>query len=228
MMSEQGGFVYVQTNDADNNEAVVFERGRDGKLERRDSYLTGGKGSGAPHLPSQGSVVLAGDVLLVTNAGTDDVTLFSVQGSGLVSLNRVPSGGSTPRSIAVHERHVYVLNTGGEPGIAGFKLDGERLVPAPGSIRSLGAGSDPAQIAFAPNGRTLLVTDRASDSIHAFAVDADGLAQSVVTHPSSGATPYGFDVTPGGLVVVTEAAGAQIGKASASSYRLDGSAELAP
>jgi 6-phosphogluconolactonase len=228
MMSEQAGFVYVQTNDADNNEAVVFERGRDGKLERRDSYLTGGKGSGAPHLPSQGSVVLAGDVLLVTNAGTDDVTLFSVQGSGLALSDRVPSGGSTPRSIAVHEQHVYVLNTGGEPGIAGFALDGERLVAMPGSTRSLGAGSDPAQIAFAPDGRTLLVTDRASDSIHAFGLDADGLAQSVVTHPSSGATPYGFDVTADGVVVVTEAAGAQIGKASASSYRLDGSSELAP
>jgi 6-phosphogluconolactonase len=228
MKSEQAGFVYVQTNDADNNEVVVFERGGDGKLERRDSYLTGGKGSGAPHLPSQGSVVLAGDVLLVTNAGSDDVTSFSVEGGRLTQLDRVSSGGSAPRSIAVHEEHVYVLNTGGEPGIAGFTLDGGQLVSIPHSARSLGAGSDPAQIAFSPNGRVLLVTDRASDSIHAFAVNGDGVVQSIVTHRSSGATPYGFDVTADGVLVVTEAAGAQVGKASASSYRLDGSAGLSP
>jgi 6-phosphogluconolactonase len=228
MKSEQAGFVYVQTNDAENNEVVVFERGRDGKLERRDSYLTGGKGSGAPHLPSQGSVVLAGEVLLVTNAGSDDVTLFSVEGGRLAQLDRVSSGGSAPRSVAVHEEHVYVLNTGGEPGIAGFRLDAGQLASIPESARSLGAGSDPAQIAFTPNGRALLVTDRASDSIHAFAVGGDGVAQSIVTHRSSGATPYGFDVTADGVVVVTEAVGAQVGKASASSYRLDGSAGLSP
>ena len=228
MKSEQAGFVYVQTNDAENNEVVVFERGRDGKLERRDSYLTGGEGSGAPHLPSQGSVVLAGEVLLVTNAGSDDVTLFSVEGGRLAQLDRVSSGGSAPRSIAVHEEHVYVLNTGGEPRIAGFRLDDGQLASIPESARSLGAGSDPAQIAFTPNGRALLVTDRASDSIHAFAVGSDGVVQGVATHPSSGATPYGFDVTADGVLVVTEAAGAQVGKASASSYRLDGSAGLSP
>lgn len=228
MNSEQAGFVYVQTNDADNNEVVVFERGGEGKLERRDSYLTGGKGSGAPHLPSQGSVVLTGDVLLVTNAGSDDVTSFSVQGGRLTQLDRVSSGGSAPRSIAVHEEHVYVLNTGAKPGITGFTLDGGKLVSIPESTRSLGAGSDPAQIAFTPDGRALLVTDRASDSIHAFAVDGDGVVQGVVTHPSSGATPYGFDVTADGVLVVTEAAGAQVGKASASSYQLDGSAGLSP
>jgi 6-phosphogluconolactonase len=228
MKSEQAGFVYVQTNDAENNEVVVFERRGDGKLERRDSYLTGGKGSGAPHLPSQGSVVLAGEVLLVTNAGSDDVTLFSVEGGRLAQLDRVSSGGSAPRSIAVHEEHVYVLNTGGEPRIVGFRLGDGQLVSIPGATQSLGAGSDPAQIAFTPDGRALLVTDRASDSIHAFAVNGDGVAQSIVTHRSSGATPYGFDVTADGVVVVTEAAGAQVGKASASSYRLDGSAGLSP
>ena len=228
MKSEQAGFVYVQTNDADNNEVVVFERGGDGKLERRDSYLTGGRGSGAPHLPSQGSVVLAGDILLVTNAGSDDVTSFSVEGGRLKQLDRVSSEGLAPRSIAVHGEHVYVLNTGGEPGIVGFTLDAGQLVSIPGSARSLGVGSDPAQIAFSPNGRALLVTDRASDSIHAFAVDGDGVAEGAFTHPSSGETPYGFDVTVDGVLVVTEAAGAQVGKASASSYRLDGSAGISP
>lgn len=218
------GFVYVQTNDAEQNKVVVFGRDADGTLTRLGYHSTGGKGSGALHLPSQSSVVLGDDRLFVTNAGSDDISVFSVTGGELELLERVPSGGSAPRSVAVHGSRVYVLNTGGSANIAGFVLGGEQL----GSPRPLPEGSDPAQIAFTPDGRTLLVTDRASDSIHAFAVDAAGVADAPVTHRSSGMTPYGFDITSDGVVVVTEAAGAQAGKASASSYKLSGPGQLAP
>jgi 6-phosphogluconolactonase len=228
MNTQGGGFVYVQTNDAVQNEVVVFARGTGGTIERRGSHLTGGKGSGVPHLQSQGSVVLHGDRLLVTNSGSNDLTLFRVDGESLVAIDRVPSGGSTPRSVAVHGRELFVLNTGGEPAVVGFHVDGDRLVKIEGSTRSLGPGSDPAQVAFTPDGRTLLVTDRATDSIHAFAVEDGRLASDKVTHRSSGATPYGFDVRVDGVVVVTEAAGAQVGKASASSYKLEEATRLAP
>jgi 6-phosphogluconolactonase len=130
--------------------------------------------------------------------------------------------------VAVRGNRAYVLNTEGEPNLAGFSLENDRLAPVQGSVHPLGAGSDPAQVAFTPDGRTLLVTDRASDSIHAFAVDGDGLIRGKVTHRSSGTTPYGFDVRADGVLVVTEAAGAQVGKASASSCRLDGPTKLAP
>jgi 6-phosphogluconolactonase len=212
------GFVYVQTNDAEQNEVVVFGRKADGSLERMSRYLTGGKGSGEPHLPSQSSVVLAGGRLFVANAGSDDVTVFEVDGSDLQVLDRVASGGSAPRSVAVHGEWVYVLNAAGSPNVA--RLSGD--------VVALPEGSDPAQVAVTPDGHTLLVTDRAADSIHAFAIGDDGALGEIVTHPSSGATPYGFDVTPDGVLVVTEAAGAQVGKASASSYRLAGPARLAP
>jgi 6-phosphogluconolactonase (cycloisomerase 2 family) len=212
------GYVYVQTNDAEHNEVVVFGRGTDGSLERLSGYLTGGKGSGAPHLPSQSSVVLADRRLFVTNAGSDDVTVFEVDGDQLRVLDRMSSGGTTPRSVAVHGDWVYVLNTGDEPNVA--RLGGSSV--------ALPEGSDPAQVAFTPDARTLLITDRASDGIHAFAVGNDGALGDRVTHRSSGATPYGFDVTADGVLVVTEAAGAEVGKASASSYRLGGPAQLAP
>ncbi|HEX9598609.1 MAG TPA: beta-propeller fold lactonase family protein [Gaiellaceae bacterium] len=225
MKKQAGGFVYVQTNDADHNEVVVFARRSGGELERLGSHLSGGKGSGEPHLPSQSSIVLDGDRLFLTNAGSDDVSLFALEGDQAALLDRVASGGSTPRSIAVNGDRVYVLNTGGEPNVAGFALDGDRLVAVEGSTRR--AGSDPAQVAFSPDGRTLLVTDRA-DKIYAFAIDGDGRAQDKVTHESSGATPYGFDLREDGVLVVTEAAGAQVGKASASSYKLGGPAQLAP
>jgi len=212
------GFVYVQTNDAEHNEVVVFGRSENGSLARLSGYLTGGEGSGAPHLPSQSSVLLSGERLYVTNAGSDDVTVFDVRDAELQVRDRVASGGSAPRSVAVHGDRVFVLNTGAAPSIA----------PLGGAAISLPEGSDPAQIAFTPDGRTLLVTDRASNSIHAFSVSEDGNVGARVTHASSGATPYGFAVTARGVLVVTEAAGAQVGKASASSYRLEGAAELAP
>jgi 6-phosphogluconolactonase len=228
MKEQTQGFVYVQTNDAAVNEVVVYRRNGDGRLDRLGSYITGGKGSGKPHLPSQSSVTLAGERLFVTNAGSDDVTLFAVRGDGLVTLERAQSGGLAPTSVAVHEERVYVLNTGEEPNLTGFRIDeGGRLARTPASTRGLGSGSDPAQVAFSPDGRTLLVTDRAADEIHVFTVDADGVAHGPATHRSAGATPYGFDFTPDGIVVVTEAAGGAPGKASASSYSLDGG-ELAP
>jgi 6-phosphogluconolactonase len=220
------GFVYAQTNDAERNEVVVFGRAGDGTLTRLGAHPTGGQGSGEPHLPSQGSVVLAGDRLFVTNAGSDDLSVFAVDGDGLRLLDHVRSSGSAPRSVAVHGSRVYVLNTGGEPNVSGFEIDGERVREIPGSTRF--AGTDPAQVAFTPNGRTLLVTDRAANGIHAFAVGDDGVAQEPVTHRSSGETPYGFAVTDDGLLIVTEAVGAERGKASASSYRLDGMGALAP
>ena len=206
--------IYVQTNDGESNEIVVFARDDDGSLTHRGSLATGGRGSGEPHLPSQGSVIVAGAHLLVTNAGSDDVSVFALDEDEPRLVGRTPSGGTAPRSIAVHDDVVYVLNTG-EPNVTGFRLSGGRLEPL-GVAQP--AGTDPAQVAFSPDGRTLVVTDRA-DTIHVYAVDDDGRAGAPVSQPSSGATPYGFAFA-GETLVVTEAAGAQIGAASASSYRL--------
>ena len=78
------GAVYVQTNDADRNEVLAFGRNADGSLDSIGSYPTGGRGSGAVHLPSQGSVVLTADGsrLLVANAGSHDISVFAVAPTG--------------------------------------------------------------------------------------------------------------------------------------------------
>src|SRR5262249_16083720 len=116
---------------------------------------------------------------------------------------------------------------GGEPSIVGFEIgeDG-KLVPVADAKHSLGKGSDPAQIAFIPDGRTIVVTDRATDSIHVFALDANGRELARSGHPARGVAPDGFDFRSDRTLVVTEAAGAQVGKASASSYPLDDASEL--
>jgi 6-phosphogluconolactonase len=212
--------IYVQTNDAKRNEVVAFDRGADGTLTAIGHFDTGGRGSGTPHLASQCSLVVSGDRLLVTNAGSDELTLFSVTAKGLELRGRVPSGGSHPTSVAVHDELAYVLNNG-SPGIAGFSLVGGMLSAIKGSERPLAAGADPAQIAFSPDGRMLVVTERGTNSISTFDVDELGLAEGPRTIAASGATPYGFDFA-GGSLVVTEAFGGELGAAAASSYSLSG------
>ena len=77
--------VYVQTNDATRNEVLAFSRGEDGRLVPSGRYPTGGRGSGQPHLASAGSVVLSPDGrwLLVTNAGSGQLSLFEITPDGL-------------------------------------------------------------------------------------------------------------------------------------------------
>jgi len=204
--------VYLQTNDAENNEVVAFRRADDGTLSALGTYGTGGRGTGKPHLASQSSIVVSGDRLLVVNAGSDDVSLFAVTPDGLALLDRMASGGSMPTSIAVLDSQVYVLNAGGEANVAGFALEGDSLEPS-GDTRAL-HGADPAQIGFTPDGSSLIVTDRATDSLLELPV-AGGDA---IRHASSGATPYGFDFRHDGTLVVTEAFGGTVGAAAASSY----------
>jgi 6-phosphogluconolactonase (cycloisomerase 2 family) len=220
--------VYVQTNDAERNEVIAFDRSGDGRLSPLGSYKTGGRGTGKPHLASQSSVVLSddGSRLLVANAGSDELSLFAIEPDGLRAAGRVGSGGSAPTSVAVRGELVYVLNNG-TPGISGFTLGDGGLSPLEGSTRELGDDADPAQIAFSPDGRTIVVTERGTNSITAFAVDESGRVGEPETIPSSGATPYGFDFA-NGSVVVTEAFGGEAGKAAASSYSVAGPGKLEP
>ena len=222
--------VYVQTNDASRNEVIAFARSADGRLEPLGRYDTGGRGTGKPHLASQSSVVLSDDGLhlFVANAGSDQVSLFAVDPDGLRLAGIAASGGSAPTSVAARGELVYALNNGGEPNISGFRVAGGELSPLEGSTRPLsGRDADPAQISFSPDGRTLVVTERGTNSISTYAIDERGYADGPATIPSSGATPYGFDFA-NGSVVVTEAFGGEIGRAAASSYALEEPGRLAP
>jgi 6-phosphogluconolactonase len=224
------GAVYVQTNDERENEVVAYRRDDGGRLTRLGGYATGGRGTGKPHLPSQGSIAVAADGrrVLAVNAGSDELTLFSVEGDALRLVTTVPSGGSTPTSVAVHGELVYVANNG-SGSITGFEIRGDGLEPLADSTRSLSVpDADPAQISFSPDGRTLVVTERGTNSITAFAIDDRGYADGPTTIPSPGQTPYGFDFAGENRLVVTEAFGGAIGKAAASSFALTSPGMLEP
>lgn len=214
--------VYVQTNEPENR-VLAFRREADGSLAPAGEYATGGAGNGVPHLTSQGSVVLTGDGrhLLVTNAASGDLSVFAVGMDGLELVQTVATG-AAPKSVAEHGGLVYVLNTG-EPSLTGFRLGESGLEPLAGSRRRLAAGADPAQAGFAPDGSVLVVTERGTDAVVIHPVGMGGLLGEPQAQPSSGPTPYGFAFA-GSTLVVTEAFRAEVGKAAASSYRVNGGA----
>jgi 6-phosphogluconolactonase len=215
------GKVYTLTNSAAGNAVAVFDRAKDGTLTADATFATGGNGTGA-NLGSQGSVILSedGHELLAVNAGSNSISLFSVKHDGLEWQATVPSGGLTPSSLTLHDHILYVLNSGGVGNISGFVVGDHGLSPLAGSTQPLGAGSSgPAQVSFAPNGKTLVVTEKNSNTIDTYVVGAHGLAGPPTVNAADGGTPFGFDFDKHGDVLTSNATG------SASSYAVakDGS-----
>src|SRR5215211_8969064 len=190
MNGTASGAVYVQTN-AKPNEVIAFRRAADGSLNRMESVATGGDGDGSPHLQSQGSVTLPGDgqYLLVTNAASGDLSVFSVAADGSIEFRERVHTGSTPRSVDESDGLVVVLNTG-EPGLASFRMHDEGIAAVEGSDQAVDTSdADPAQVAFSPDGSMVVITQRGTDSVVTYEVTADGTFGASSEVASEGPTP---------------------------------------
>jgi 6-phosphogluconolactonase len=98
----------------------------------------------------------------------------------------------------------------------------------PGSSRPLStAAPDPAQIEFSPNGRQLVVTEKATNMIVTYRVRF-GYAGAPNAQPSSGMTPFGFAFDRRGLLVVSEAFGGAPDASAMSSYSLSDDGTITP
>jgi 6-phosphogluconolactonase len=229
------GAVYTMTNASSGNQVIAYERRADGSLRHPRAYSTGGLGSD-DGLGSQGAVVLSDDGrwLLVVNAGSNEVSVFSVTSHGLELKDTAPSRGTRPISVAIHGDLVYVLNAGGSTDtgdvdtIAGLRLRRNgRLSPLYGSRRALSqATTTPAQVGFSPDGRFVLVTEEATNIIDVFPLSRHGYARDVVANPSVGMTPFAFAFDPRGHLLVSEVFGAAPDAGAVSSYRLTGHGSL--
>jgi 6-phosphogluconolactonase (cycloisomerase 2 family) len=224
----RSGAVYTMTNAAGGNEVIAYRRSTDGSLDEFGRYATGGEGTGRTRLSSQGPVTLSEDGrwLFVANVGSDEISVFAVRRNKLRLVDVRPSGGRDPYSITVYGDLVYVLNNAGGGNITGFRVRPQgRLDALSGSTRPLSgaAVTDPAQVAFTPDGRSLVVTEKATDIIDIYSVDGSGLTRgprSVDVSDPDGTpvTPFGGDFTSRGQFIVTEAAAGEIGEAATSSY----------
>jgi 6-phosphogluconolactonase len=227
--------VFVMSNSASSNQVLAYRRAKNGLLELSGHFATGDRGSGGQTDPlgSQGSLVLSEDrsLLFAMNAGSGDISVFEVAGPRLSLVDQVPSGGSAPVAIAQHNDLVYVLNFAGNSNVVGFRLHGGgQLTQIPNSIRYLTtANSGASSLAFSPDGRFLLVTEKLTNNIDVFPLQSDGtLSPVVVTHdPSPGTFAVTFAADGAALVVETGPAGAT-NASTISSYLVEAAGTLTP
>jgi 6-phosphogluconolactonase len=218
------GSVYTLTNNASENAVLVYSRSSNGNLVFQGSFSTGGLGSG-DSLGSQGAVILSDNNqwLFAVNAGSNEISVFAVEEHGIKLVNVVDSSGERPISLTTHDELLYVLNAGGSGNISGFKIGHKgRLTPLSGSTQPLSNGGTgdapgPAQVSFGSDGGTLAVTEKATNLIDTYKVE-DGIAGAPITHPSSGATPFGFGFDNHDHMIVSEAFGGAAGASALSSY----------
>jgi len=220
----RSGALYTMSNSPSANAVLVFKRADDGALSAAGLALTGGLGTGGG-LGNEGGLVLSEDGrwLVAVDAGSNDIAVFAVRKSGLTLVARAPSGGVEPISVTIDDDLIYALNAGSD-SISGFRLsDDGRLTPLAGSTRPLsGTGVGGAQISFSPDGRSLVVTEKAANRIVVYPVGRDGLpaaTPNVVASP--GQTPFGFGFSGRRTLLVSDAAGGAPNGSAVSSYRLD-------
>ncbi|MES3032374.1 MAG: beta-propeller fold lactonase family protein [Gemmatimonadota bacterium] len=227
--NDRGGAVYVLTNDVNANAILAYPRSSSGQLGAPARFPTGGRGTGGG-LGNQYGLVLEDDMIFGVNAGSNEISSFRLDAESLRQADRVSSNGDLPISIAVHDKLLYVLNDGPNANITGFRVSPEgRLVPINGSTRARSAPAgaiDGAQISFSPDGRSLVVTEKAANLVVTYPVLANGRTAEPQVTVSSGATPFGFDFARNGSLVVSEAVGGAAGLSTVSSYRVDGTSHL--
>ena len=205
------GTVYTIDNAMPNNHVLYYNRALDGSLTVGGSVLTKGSGTGSA-LASQGAVVLTSDgrYLIVVDAGSSQISVFSIQYNGVPVLTSITSShGTMPISLTVYNNWVYVLNAGGTGNIAGFTLNSGMLTYIKGSNPPLSttSGTGAEQIGFSPDGNVLVVTETGTSLIDTYTVGYNGIASGPTTHASVGMVPYGFAFTGDNTLVVSEAGG---------------------
>lgn len=216
------GAVYLLSNAVSGNAVILLPRAANGSLGAPASFPTGGTGTGGG-LGNQGALALStsGRFLYAVNPGSDEVSAFRVGDGGLRHLGNVGSGGDQPIALAVHHRLLFVLNDGVGPNVQGFQIrpDGT-LRPIPGASRPLSAAvPNAAQVGISPDGRRLVVTEKATNLIVSWDIVGDGQLVNRTLTTSASPTPFGFAFDNRGTLLVSEAVGGAPDASVLSSYR---------
>src|ERR1700746_1072494 len=233
--SSVAGAVFVRNNSADKNEIISFARAADGSLQQAGRFATGGRGTGGvtDPLESQGSLTLSSDhsLLFAVNGGSGEVSAFQVHGSHLALVDKKLSGGAEPNAVAQHGGLLYILNVGGSSNVVGFNVSANgQISQIPNSTRFLTTNnSEGASVAFSPNGQFLAVTERATNNIDVFQVQADGTLAPIVVNTDSQPGAFSVSFAPNGAALVSETGPAGGSDASTiSSYAILANGTLSP
>lgn len=223
------GAVFAMTNENPANKIVAFSRNANGILTQSGIYLTGGIGQGVD-FDTQGGLTLNHDnsFLYAVNPADDLITVFSVKGSKLCKVQTI-YGGDQPLSITL-SKNGYAYSLAGSVannGIFGFKVDDKsgKLTPLTNKTIPLSSPiSVPGDVVFAPDGRSLVVTNKVGSTLDVFAVDENGHASDgpMTTIASSGIRPFAATFNNGSFLYVIESGLPAMKNAALSTYRLNG------
>jgi 6-phosphogluconolactonase (cycloisomerase 2 family) len=240
------GAVYTETNGADRNELLVYNRLSNGHLTLRQRVATHGKGGKQPEpgcdppadhkcplLDAQNEVVLThnGRLVFAVNAGSNTISSFRVGRKGKVRrVDTVGSKGVFPNSIALHDKLLYVLNTNSS-SIAGFRFSERgRLKRIRGSRQDMNPQHAPfaRQIGFDRTGRLLVVSSLTDARFDVFKVSKKGVAGPPTAQPSASPEPFAFSFDPRNHLISVEVVNDMdfTQSSNASSYRVSRTGKL--
>jgi 6-phosphogluconolactonase (cycloisomerase 2 family) len=190
-------------NNTNSNSVIAFKRADDGSLVMAGTYKTGGKGISGD-VDDQHSLRVTGDWVIASNPGSNDLTVFKKGPNGLKKRGQYKSGGMNPVSLAVSGDRLVVANQAvqsGTPNLTTFKIgtDGA-LSQIGGTKEAFSAGAGPADVDFAPYGRTLAVSygyqAESSSMVAAFKLNDQGMLTKMSDAPAFG--PVGLSWNPNG------------------------------
>ena len=223
------GAAFAMTNRSQGNRIITYSRAADGTLTRVDSVATRGTGIGTD-LDTQDGLLLSSDhrFLYAVNAGSDNITVFSVAGTELTFLQKVYAG-DVPNSLTINGDLLYVLDGSvAGNGIRGFTVaDNGTLTRLPHSFRLLSSPiAVPGEVQFSPDGRFLLVTHKTTNvllppknAIDVFRVGDNGLASALPKRePSHGLRPFSLAFREDGKLLVVESFNAADNRSAVTSY----------
>jgi 6-phosphogluconolactonase len=160
--------------------------------------------------PRAMAVAPGGRFLYAANRGSNNVTVFSIGGAGLLTL--VPSTGSNPNPISVggtalndltvssDGQFLYTANGGGN--VTAFTIGGSgllSLIPASGNILNpTVAGTAPAAVTISPNGQFLYVAN-GGGNVSTYQITAQTGALSPLS-PLLG-NPFPAGTSPSGIAI---------------------------
>ena len=221
-VTEHGGIVYVLNAGGTGN--VTGFRNDDGQLNPIENAV---QPLSAPSGTASAQVGFSndGDVLVVTEKGTNKLTTYRVRHGGRIDAPLVTaSAGRTPFGFAFDRRDNLIVSEafGGAPNGAALSSYGfEHLTPAKPDVISASVAdgqSAACWVVVTPNGRYAYTTNTGSGTISSYAVEKSGkltLAQSVAAITAAGPIDAALSPTGRSLFVLNS------GSDTISSFTVD-------
>ncbi len=229
--SPNGKYLYVVNNSAPSSNVVEFSIGTDGKLygEKTTPVVQNASGTVVGSFPTAVAIDPTGSFLYVAftyqagyttaNPGPGGVAVYPLSATDGSLGSPVANGGlpyfpvgNNPVGIVVDPKdgsHVYVIdqekpaNAAAYGSLLAFTSASGVLTPVAGPLNGgFAAGTTPAGIAEAPDGRFLYVTDETTNQLYGYTVQSGGTPVAMQQSPfSTGSFPLGVTIDPRGEYV---------------------------